>query len=123
MTRHFGKRPGRDRTLNTSEPHSRLMQEIRIVNTFDRKARVVVPVTFVVSTVVVVVVVVVVAVVADAIAAVATSFPGLFPFELGRPTQFKREKPWERGCCCGCCCCCFCLLLLLLLLMMMILVK
>ena len=30
-----------------------------------------------------------------------TSFPGLFPFELGRffpPTQFKREKPWERGC-------------------------
>ena len=22
----------------------------------------------------------------------ATSFPGLFPFE------FKREKPWERGC-------------------------
>ena len=33
----------------------------------------------------------------------ATSFPGLFPFELGRrekiflATQFKREKPWERG--------------------------
>ena len=29
-----------------------------------------------------------------------TSFPGLFRFELGRreKTQFKREKPWERGC-------------------------
>ena len=23
----------------------------------------------------------------------ATSFPGLFPFELGRPTQFKRKSP------------------------------
>ena len=36
----------------------------------------------------------------------STSFPGLFPFELGRreKTQFKRKKPWERACgeiCCS----------------------
>ena len=27
----------------------------------------------------------------------STSFPGLFPLKLRRPSQFPREKPWERG--------------------------